>query len=76
MNENISSVCQTFRNDKPAVHRRRPQLSNYLIQVARLGGYLARNGDPPPGNETTWIGLVRLIDIQLGVIMGAEIVGK
>jgi hypothetical protein len=38
--------------------------------------YLARNSDPPPGNESIWRGLNRLVDIQLGVIMGGEIVGN
>jgi hypothetical protein len=51
-------------------------LSHHLIKLARLGGYLARNSDPPPGNETIWRGLTRLVDIQLGVIMGAENVGN
>jgi len=62
--------------DKPTAHRQRPQLSHYLTKLARLGGYLARNSDPPPGNETIWRGLTRLVDIQLGVIMGEENVGN
>ena len=62
--------------DKPTAHRQKPLLSHYLIKLARLGGYLARNSDPPPGNETIWRGLTRLVDIQLGVIMGTEIAGK
>ncbi len=68
-------ILDQLINDKPAVDRKRRQLSNYLIKSARLSDYLTRNGDPP-GNETIWRGFVRLIDIQLGVIMGAEIVGK
>jgi len=44
--------------------------------IARLGRNLARNSDPPPGNETTWRGLTRLVDIQLGVLMGADLVGN
>jgi len=35
-------------------------LSSYLIKVARLGGYLARTRDPPPGNIVMWRGLSRL----------------
>jgi hypothetical protein len=31
----------------------------YLIKVARLGGYLARASDPPPGNTVMWRGLSR-----------------
>ena len=31
-------------------------LSSYLTQIARLGGYLARASDPPPGNTVMWRG--------------------
>ena len=62
--------------DKPTTQSQQHLLSHYLIKLARLGGYLARNSDPPPGNETIWRGLTRLVDIQLGVIMGAENVGN
>jgi len=41
-------------------------LSSYIRKVARLGGYLARAGDPPPGNTVMWRGLSRLTDIVLG----------
>ena len=43
----------------------------YLTKLARLGGYLARAADPPPGNTVVWRGLTRLTDIKLG----AEIAG-
>jgi hypothetical protein len=41
-------------------------LSTYIIKVARLGGYLARKNDAPPGNTVMWRGLSRLTDIVLG----------
>src|SRR5215831_2010591 len=41
-------------------------LSSYIVKVARLGGYLARAGDSPPGNIVMWRGLSRLTDIVLG----------
>ncbi len=41
-------------------------LSTYLTKIARLGGYLARTRDPPPGNIVMWRGLSRLSDIALG----------
>jgi hypothetical protein len=47
-------------------HRRRATLSTYLIKIARLGGYLARTKDSPPGNMVMWRGLSRLTDIELG----------
>ena len=51
-------------------------LSVYLTKIARLGGYLARANDPPPGNTVMWRGLSRLIDIKLGAIHGAALVGN
>jgi len=51
-------------------------LSSYLIKVARLGGYLARRKDAPPGNTVMWRGLSRLTDIELGYIMRAQLVGN
>jgi Transposase DNA-binding len=41
-------------------------LSAYLERIARLGGYLARTHDPPPGNTVMWRGWSRLMDIRLG----------
>ena len=51
-------------------------LSLYLTKLARLGGYLARAKDPPPGNIVMWRGLSRLTDIQLGFLIGAQLVGN
>jgi hypothetical protein len=55
---------------------RRKTLSHYLIKIARLGGYLARANDPPPGNIVMWRGLSRLTDIELGAMLEAKIVGN
>lgn len=41
-------------------------VGHYLVQIAKLGGYLARAKDPPPGNLVLWRGLIRLTDILLG----------
>ena len=49
--------------------RKSLRLSDYLSQIAKLGGYLARTGDPPPGNLVMWRGLSRLADIQFGFSM-------
>jgi hypothetical protein len=54
-------------NDKSIA---RKTLSHYLIKIARLGGYLARASDPPPGNTVMWRGLSRLTDIALGALVG------
>ena len=62
--------------DKHKTSPARKTLSHYLTKVARLGGYLARANDPPPGNVVMWRGLSRLTDIELGAIIGAKIVGN
>jgi hypothetical protein len=49
----------------------RGTLNLYLTKLARLGGYLARASDPPPGNTVVWRGLRRLADIQLGAEISA-----
>jgi hypothetical protein len=55
---------------------RRKTISDYLSKIARLGGYLARANDPPPGNTVMWRGMSRLTDIELGATIGAKIVGN
>jgi Transposase DNA-binding len=68
------AVLDRLVNDRP--HAQRKTLSHYLTKIARLGGYLARANDPPPGNTVVWRGLSRLTDIALGAMVGAEIVGN
>jgi hypothetical protein len=55
--------------DKGCRSIREKTLSSYLIKLARLGGYLARASDPPPGNIVMWRGLSRLTDIKLGATL-------
>jgi len=45
---------------------KKKSLPSYITKVARLGGYLARASDPPPGNIVMWRGLSRFTDIELG----------
>ena len=42
-----------------------PTLGEFIIMLASLGGYLNRKGDRPPGNQSVWIGLRRMIDFTL-----------
>jgi Transposase DNA-binding/Transposase DDE domain len=51
-------------------------LSTYLTRIARLGGYLARASDPPPGNIVIWRGVSRLTDIHLGFLLAKGDVGN
>jgi hypothetical protein len=50
----------------PSPSAKEKMLPYYLTKLARLGGYLARASDPPPGNTVIWRGLSRLRDIELG----------
>jgi Transposase DNA-binding len=62
--------------DKGEASQRAKNLPAYLIKVARLGGYLARAKDAPPGNLVMWRGLSRLTDIELGFQIGAQLMGN
>jgi Transposase DNA-binding len=59
-------------NSRPA----KPTLNCYLTKIAKLGGYLARAKDPPPGNAVMWRGISRLTDIELGFIIASGLVGN
>lgn len=39
-----------------------PSLGEFLPILASLGGYLNRRHDPPPGPQSLWIGLRRMVD--------------
>lgn len=45
-------------------------LDFYMIRVARLGGYLARRHDAPPGASIMWRGFSRLADLVAGFAAG------
>jgi hypothetical protein len=66
---------QLVKDEKDARSRPKP-LSAYLTKLARLGGYLARANDAPPGNMVMWRGISRLTDIELGFMIGAQLVGN
>jgi hypothetical protein len=53
-----------------------PAVGRYLLKIARLGGYLARASDPPPGNMVMWRGMSRLTDIHLGFLLAKGDVGN
>ena len=61
---------------KTTTPSRAPALAQYLTKIARLGGYLARAKDPPPGTMVMWRGLSRLTGIELGASLGRRLVGK
>jgi hypothetical protein len=67
-------LLDTLIPDDRAKRRRDATLSRYLTKIAQLGGYLARTKDSPPGNTVMWRGFSRLTAIQLGFVMGAQLV--
>jgi len=44
---------------------RAPILGEFMIMVAKLGGYLNRKNDPPPGPKSIWIGINRMNDFAV-----------
>jgi Transposase DNA-binding/Transposase Tn5 dimerisation domain len=45
---------------------KRRDLGFYITAVARLGGYLTRRHDAPPGTTVLWRGFARLADLVIG----------
>lgn len=62
--------------ERQSASSRPSSLQSCLTQLARLGGYLNRASDLPPGNIVIWRGMSRLTDIEIGFLMGAGNVGN
>ena len=65
-------LLDRLKPDRAALRPPAKTLSHYLTKIARLGGYLDRASDPPPGNIVMWRGLARLSDITLGFSLHAN----
>ena len=61
--------------DKPSKGSPPKSLSTYVTKVARLGGYLARAHEAPPGNQVIWKGMSRLTDMEPGFLVGVKSCG-
>lgn len=55
-----------------ALPKEPPTLAMFQKILAELGGYNARNGDPPPGPQALWIGIRRMTDFALAWTMFQE----
>lgn len=53
-------------NKKMTIPKKPPSIGNVVIWIAKLGGYLARKNDGPPGTITLWRGWKRLVDLSEG----------
>jgi len=51
---------------------RPPPIGDVVIWIAKLGGYLARKSDGPPGTITLWRGWKRLTDLTEGWNLAAQ----
>jgi hypothetical protein len=69
-------ILNRLAPENPSGSARSPTLKSCLTQLARLGGYLDRAGDGPPGNIVIWRGMSRLTDIEIGFMMATENVGN
>jgi len=69
-------ILDTLKPDRKSGSQRKNNLSDYILKIAKLGGYLARSSDPPPGNKVIWRGMAKLLDIHLGLEIGQKLVGN
>jgi len=53
-------------NKNKSLPKKPPRIGDVVIWVAKLGGYLARRNDGPPGTITLWRGWKRLVDLTEG----------
>ncbi|WP_281262066.1 IS4 family transposase [Azospirillum thermophilum] len=71
-----TAVLDRVVPDRGSNQPRIRDLASYVRKIARLGGWLARAGDPPPGDRVLWRGMTRLTDIVLGATLTLDDVGN
>lgn len=72
----VNLLSRIGGKDSTKPGRRAASLHFCLLQLARLGGYLNRRGDGPPGNTVMWRGMTRLTDVAIGYTLAQEHVGN
>jgi hypothetical protein len=65
----LGDFAQTRRRPRP----RPTRLGEAVLLVAILGGYLARNHDPPPGHQLMWHGYTKLTTMAMAYQLRDEI---
>lgn len=76
LTKNEISLLDCLVEEKAIHPTQEKTLSHYLIKISKLGGYLARGSDPPPGNTVMWRGMSRLMDVELGFKVAIKLVGN
>ncbi len=59
------SLYITVKQESPPENP--PTLDAAMDMIAKLGGYLGRSSDDPPGAKTIWIGIQRMRDFTLAI---------
>lgn len=60
-------------NKNKSLPKKPPRIGEVVIWVAKLGGYLARKNDGPPGTITLWRGWKRLADLTEGWYLATQV---
>jgi hypothetical protein len=60
-------VLFLYSNTNKPLPKKEPNIGVAVIWIAKLGGYLARKNDGPPGTLSIWRGWKRLIDLSEGL---------
>jgi Transposase DNA-binding len=76
LTETEIQILDALTKPPPAATPGQKDLTHYLLILAKLGGYLARANDPPPGNLVMWRGITRLTEIHLGFLLASKLVGN
>jgi len=60
-------------NTNKPIPRKPPAIGTVVIWIAKLGGYLARKSDGPPGTISLWRGWKRLVDLSEGLKLADQL---
>ncbi len=58
------SVIKILNKNK-LIPRKAPELGDFIIMIARLGGYVLSKNAEPPGVKTMWVGMSRMVDFSI-----------
>jgi hypothetical protein len=70
------NLLDQISKDRKIYPTNNKNLTDYITCIARLGGYLDRRSDQPPGNFVIWRGFRRLTEMTLGFDLALKIVGN